>query len=111
MHELAISEAIVTQICERVGASSVVRVVLEIGRLSAVAPDAVRFCFDVAAQGTALEGAALEIVEVPGAARCRGCQEPVALDDYPLAICAGCGGVDLEVVSGQELRIKYVEIV
>ncbi len=73
MHELATSEAIVSEVCERVGATSVVRVVLEIGRLSGVVPDAVGFCFDLAARNTILEGAALEIAEIPGLARCRAC--------------------------------------
>jgi hydrogenase nickel incorporation protein HypA/HybF len=39
---------------------------LEIGRLSAVVPDSIRFCFDICAQGTPLEGAELEIVESAG---------------------------------------------
>ena len=110
MHELAISEAIVSEICERVETGSVIRVVLEIGRLSAVVPDAVRFSFDVAARGTRLEGAALEIVEIPGLARCRLCHETVALEDWTAGTCACCGGVVLDVVSGQELRIKFVEV-
>jgi hydrogenase nickel incorporation protein HypA/HybF len=42
------------------------RVRLEIGRLSSVMPEAIRFCFDVCARGTALEGAELEIVELAG---------------------------------------------
>jgi len=110
MHELAISEAIVSEVCERVGDTSVVRVVLEIGRLSGVVPDAVRFCFDLAARSTVLEGAALEIMEIPGLARCRSCQAPVALGDCHIGTCAGCGSVDLDVVGGQELRIKCVEV-
>ena len=110
MHELAISEAIVSEVCEHVETGSVVRVVLEIGQLSAVVPDAVRFCFDVAAQGTRLEGAALEIVEIPGVARCQSCQSQVALGDALAAACTTCGGVDLAVLSGHELRIKCVEV-
>src|SRR5262245_29059356 len=110
MHELAISEAIVSEVCERVGTGTVVRVVVEIGRLSAVVPDAVRFCFDLAASGTIVEGAALEIMEIPGQGRCRHCQATVALGDSHFGSCASCGGVDLDLVSGQELRIKCVEV-
>lgn len=110
MHELAISEAIVSEVCERVETGSVVRVVLQIGQLSAVAPDAVRFCFEVAARGTRLEGAALEIVEIPALARCRSCQAEVALGDALVVACCLCGGVDLTVLSGHELRIQCVEV-
>lgn len=110
MHELAISEAIVSEVCERVDATSVVRVVLEIGRLSGVVPDAVRFCFDLAARSTIVEGAVLEIMEIPGLARCGACDAPVALEDSPIGTCGACGGIHLVVVAGQELRIKCVEV-
>jgi hydrogenase nickel incorporation protein HypA/HybF len=109
MHELAISEAIVSEVCDRVE-GQVVRVVLEIGQLSALMPDSLRFCFEVAARGTRLEGAALEIMEIPGMARCRACAAPVTLGASHIGTCSSCGGIDLEVVSGQELRIRAVEI-
>ncbi len=111
MHELAISEAIVAQVCETVDGGSVVRVALEIGQLSAVVPDAVRFCFDLAAKGTLVEGATLEITEIPGLARCRQCEASVALGDCAIGTCPACGGVALDLVSGQELRIKWVEVI
>jgi hydrogenase nickel incorporation protein HypA/HybF len=66
VHELAVTESLVDCVCESVGEATVVRVVVQIGKRSAVMPDAVRGCFDLCAQGTALEGATLEIVETPG---------------------------------------------
>lgn len=66
MHELAITESLVDCVCESVGDASVVRVVIEIGKRSAVMPDAVRGCFEACAKGTVLEDATLEIVEPPG---------------------------------------------
>ena len=66
MHELSITRNVVAIVSERAVGQRVTRVRLEIGRLSAVVPDSIRFCFDICAQGTPLEGAALEIVERPG---------------------------------------------
>ena len=66
MHELAISESIVEQVRERLPDARVVRVLVEVGALTAVVPDALRFSFDVCAQGTGLEGATLEIATTPG---------------------------------------------
>jgi hydrogenase nickel incorporation protein HypA/HybF len=108
MHELAISERIVAAITERLGDARVTRVVLEVGSLSGVFPDAVRFCFDVCAQGTSLDGAALDIVTLPARARCSSCAAESEIVD-PLAVCP-CGSVSLEVMGGQELRIKEVEV-
>jgi hydrogenase nickel incorporation protein HypA/HybF len=66
MHELSIANSIVEICAGRAGDARVTRVRLEIGQLAAVMPDAVRFCFDVCAKDTVLEGAALEIFETAG---------------------------------------------
>ncbi len=108
MHELAITEGIVDAVTARIGAARAVRVQLLIGKLSGVVPDAVRFCFDVCAEGTGLAGARLEIVEAPGVARCRDCGADVALHDV-IALCE-CGSANLEFLSGRELRITEVEV-
>jgi hydrogenase nickel incorporation protein HypA/HybF len=108
MHELAITEEIVALVSERARGRKVTRVVLRIGKLSGVLPDAVRFCFAVCAVDTALEGAELTILEPPGTARCRACGAEVALDS-PYGACA-CGAFDLVWLTGEELLIQEVEL-
>jgi hydrogenase nickel incorporation protein HypA/HybF len=66
VHELSITRNVVAIVSERAVGQRVTRVRLEIGRLSAVVPDSIRFCFDICAQGTPLEGAELEIVDSGG---------------------------------------------
>jgi hydrogenase nickel incorporation protein HypA/HybF len=68
MHELAIVHGIVEAVTERSGGDRIVRVVVEVGRLTAVLPDALRFCFEVVAAGTTAEGASLDILEIEGEA-------------------------------------------
>ena len=109
MHELGITQEIVEICCRRSEGARVTRIVLEIGKLSCVLPDAVRFCFDLCAEGTAVEGARLEILEPLGAARCRECGKLVELST-PLGQCE-CGGTDLEWISGEELKIKEMEVI
>lgn len=108
MHELAITQNIVDLVDERAGEARVRRLILEIGRLSAVMPDAVRFCFDLCSAGTALEGAALQITEPPGRGRCRRCGRELELDE-PVGRCA-CGSCDIDCIAGEELSIKAMEI-
>ncbi len=108
MHEMGIVAEIVEVVASRAGSAKVVRVAVEVGKLSTVSPDALRFCFDVATEGTVLEGAALEIRETDGLARCRACGGTVVLD-RPFGRCA-CGGTDLEWLSGDELRIREMEV-
>ena len=108
MHELTITESLIAAVSENVGAAKVTRVVLEIGKLSGVAADSLSFCFDLCTRGTALEGARLEIVEIPGRARCRHCDGAVEVLDG-IGFC-GCGSADLEFRSGRELKITEVEV-
>ncbi len=108
MHELGITQNIVAIVTEHANGSKVQRVSLEIGKLSAIMPDAVRFCFDVCCQSTVLEGAKLEIIEIPGLGRCRQCGAEVPLEQ-PFGICS-CGSVELDVIRGEELKIKEMEI-
>jgi hydrogenase nickel incorporation protein HypA/HybF len=109
VHELALTETVVQMVRERLGERRVVRVRLEIGRRMAVVPDSVRFCFDVCTRGTSLDGAVVEIDEVAGEGSCRACGAVVKEVDV-LALCGECGSADVEVVGGDELRIKEVEV-
>ena len=92
---------------ERADGAHVLRVTVEVGQLAAVLPDALRFCFDICAQGTVLEGAELEILEIPGRANCDACGGTIALST-PYGVCE-CGG-HLHIMGGRELRIKEMEI-
>ena len=66
MHELAIVQGVIDSVTERLGEAKVSSVKLEIGAQSGVVTDALRFSFDLATEGTTLQGATLEITEIPG---------------------------------------------
>jgi hydrogenase nickel incorporation protein HypA/HybF len=108
MHEVALTESILDAIRVRLGESRVVRVRLEIGRLTAVLPDAMRFAFETCTRDTPLDGARLEIDEIVARGRCRACGAEQMLE-MVIAWCP-CGSSDLEVMSGRELNIKEVEV-
>ena len=73
-----------------------------------VVADSVRFCFDLCTQGTSLEGARLDIIDVPGRAYCRECRADVEIEES-VPLCP-CGSADLEIRSGQQLKIMHVEV-
>ncbi len=73
MHELSITRNIVAIVGEAAAGRRVSRVTLDIGRLSGVMDDAIRFCFPIVAEGTALSGAALDINLIDGRAKCGDC--------------------------------------
>ena len=109
MHELAITQGIVEMIIERTERARVTVVYLRIGKVSGVVPEAVRFCFDMVAAGSPVEGARLEIDEPPGRARCRSCGCAFAVEG--LVVLCPCGSADVEVVGGDELLVRAVEVV
>lgn len=110
MHELALMESLVATVEGGVEQGRVTRVCLEVGRLHAAVPDALRFCFDVCARGTRLEGAGLDIVEIAPRARCSGCGVEHEVDGFVLPDCS-CGGGEMTLSAGRELRIREVEVI
>lgn len=66
MHELALMEDLVETISNGTADAQVHVVRLVVGLESGASPHALRFSFDLCTRGTALEGAALEILETSG---------------------------------------------
>ena len=108
MHELAIAEGLVDAVTRRLPGTKIAEVRLEIGALSGVVADSLRFCFDLATEGTTLEGAQLQITEPGIRCECRTCGEEFA-PDGPILLCP-CGSADVTVLSGQQLTITSVKV-
>ena len=109
MHEMSITQSVV-EICKgHAQGRRVTCVVLEIGELSGVVPESIEFCFEACTKGTLLDGATLTIDLVPGVANCTAChlQVPVKSLFDP---CPSCGDFGLGLVSGEELRVKELEL-
>ena len=107
MHELGIAMSIVEAAVESADGAPVRRIVVVVGELTAVMPDALRFCFAAAATDTVVAGAELEIREVRAVARCEACS--ARLSDGMRAFC-NCGSAELVWESGRELRVVELEV-
>jgi hydrogenase nickel incorporation protein HypA/HybF len=108
MHELGITENIIEIALKHAQGKKINRITLEIGQLSAILPDSIEFCFDACRLGTPLENTVLEMIEIPGLARCHRCGTEFAIAE-PFGICE-CGSMDLVFIQGQELQIKELEL-
>ena len=109
MHELSLTRNVVAIVSERAQGQKVLRVTLEVGRLSGMFSEAIRFCFDICSKGTPLDGAALLIVEVEGRGLCAACGAESVMT-VPLGRCPACREPSLRIVAGTELKIREMEV-
>jgi len=116
MHELSAATSIVQTVLKVAKERSVRRVKavrVELGDLTLLNPDQLKFCFEVAARGTLAEGAELKIERKPATLCCQDCHrtfEWVPVDDPlyhlgPTRLTCACGSGNVKVESGRDLRI------
>lgn len=109
MHEMAITQGIVDICLQHATGRAVRQVVVEIGDLSGVVPEAVAFCFSACTADTLAAEARLEIRQVQGLGRCLDCstEQPLARLYDP---CRQCGSYALTLLKGDELRVVELEV-
>ncbi|MER2606023.1 MAG: hydrogenase maturation nickel metallochaperone HypA [Siculibacillus sp.] len=112
MHEMSLMESvleIVEDEARKAGATKVKAVRLDIGELSHVEPEAMRFCFEAVVRGTIAGEAVLEIVRVPGQGWCIDCSETVALSER-FGACPKCGNHRVQMTAGDDMRVAELEV-
>jgi hydrogenase nickel incorporation protein HypA/HybF len=109
MHELSIAQAIVEVAVRHAAGRRVTKVEVRVGALRQVVPDALDFAFGLVTNGTALDGAELETTQVAATGRCRACATDSVMEDFPLR-CARCGGLEMDVLAGEELQVATLEL-
>lgn len=112
MHEMSLCEGVVELVEEEArkgGFSRVRAVVLELGVLGHVEPEAMLFCFEAVSRGTIAEGARLEIERIAGAGWCLDCARTVPLAER-FGACPDCGRHHVQMTAGDELRVKELEV-
>jgi hydrogenase nickel incorporation protein HypA/HybF len=83
---------------------------LRVGSLAAVVPEALNFAYDVATEGTALEGSTLQVAVVPAAIHCPRCDRVVELPNAHLFCCPICDTPCADIRQGQELEVESFEL-
>lgn len=112
MHELSVCQALLAQVAEiaaQRGASAVERIVIEVGALAGVEPALLTQAFTVLRAGSCAAEAELSIGLIPVTIRCLGCgaQSHTAANRL---VCALCGGYRTQIIAGDELRLRRVEL-
>lgn len=112
MHELGLMQEALEVILDqtrRQGASRVHRVRFRVGELSGVVPEALQLAFAVVTQGTAVEGAELEVERLPVRCQCRDCGTAYQPTEM-IFTCPECGMLSTEALQGRELELTALEV-
>jgi hydrogenase nickel incorporation protein HypA/HybF len=112
MHELSIAMSIVElaeEEAERRGVQ-IEAVHLKLGALSGVVKEALLSCYEMACEGTELQGSRLVVEDVPVIIFCPHCQAQRTLTSLQLFACPECGTPAWEVIQGKELEVVALEI-
>jgi len=121
MHEFSTMQSIVNAIMDEAkkhGAIKITKVELEIGELTFLGEEQLRFAFEILKEGTIMEKAELFIEKIGAEVKCIKCgyqgkvnygmKEEFHLS-FPILKCPECGG-EVEIVRGRECIVKGVEM-
>jgi hydrogenase nickel incorporation protein HypA/HybF len=119
MHELSMAEAIVNTILDvakKNNAEEIMEVTIEIGKLTMLNPEQLKFLLDVLSEDTPLENSEIIIEDVPVEIKCKKCEftglaNTDNSDHYLIIVqCPQCGKRDLEILKGRECNVKTIKI-
>jgi hydrogenase nickel incorporation protein HypA/HybF len=112
MHEMSIALSIVEMAEEEARRQGVQvnAIHLKLGTFSGVVKEALLFSYDLACEGTALEGSHLVIEEVPTVVYCPVCKVERTLASVQRFCCFVCDSPTPDVVRGKELEVVALEI-
>jgi hydrogenase nickel incorporation protein HypA/HybF len=112
MHELSVAEEIINIANQYIPAgnkSKVLSVKVEIGKLSNILTDSLKFCFDALTSDTNLKGARLVVEEIPVIVRCENCGHITEVEKV-LFQCGVCESSKVKLETGNELKVTEIEI-
>jgi hydrogenase nickel incorporation protein HypA/HybF len=112
VHELSVAENIIDVVLQEIDRQQlppVQKIAVQVGALSAVDPEALRFAFEAIRSGTPLAHTTLEIESVPVQGQCNDCHQGFSVEDLVFA-CPACQSGRIQLTQGEELHITYLEV-
>ena len=114
MHELGIVMQVIDQV-DNVAAESkiekVTKIIMEIGEVSSVIPNIFTDAFEWAKKkSNYLKDSELELIILKGITYCRDCKKTYDTVEYAKK-CPYCGSMDTYLVTGNEIKIKSIEVI
>ncbi len=112
MHEIGIMEQtleIAIQNAQAQNANKIEKITMEIGKISGVVPEALKFAFDVVSKNTIAENATFIINNIPIICYCDSCQQNFYPQEWFFE-CPNCLEFSNNIIQGKEIKLLSVEI-
>jgi hydrogenase nickel incorporation protein HypA/HybF len=112
MHELSVTESILSIALENANKANAVKVTginLVIGQLSSLVDDSIQFYWDTISEGTICQGAILHFNRIKAVLKCLDCEQEYMIDKG-LAPCTKCGSYRSTIIHGEEFYLDSIEI-
>lgn len=113
MHEMGIAQQIANIAKEAIPKDidnvEIEAVNLRVGKLTAIVPASLKFCFEIITRDSVLSGAKLNIEEIPIVAVCQECYAETIINDANF-LCGKCNSGKLDIISGRELTVSSIEV-
>ncbi len=120
MHEISIAGAIIDSVLDAAKKNNAIKVnevFLEIGELTALNPDQLKFIFETITQGTVAQGACFNISTIKTSIRCKKCSYKGDIESFerqhffiPVIKCPQCDETDVDIFAGRECCVKKIKI-
>jgi hydrogenase nickel incorporation protein HypA/HybF len=112
MHEASIAQNVLDIAINTATENSAIKinkVCLKIGQLTAIEENSLKFAFDALKEDTMAANAELLIEHIPIVGKCNNCGKKDTYSEMFFS-CSNCGSYKMEILSGEELSIKEIEV-
>ncbi|HID27203.1 MAG: hydrogenase maturation nickel metallochaperone HypA [Methanosarcinales archaeon] len=120
MHEISIAGAMIDIILESANKNNINKiqeVCIEVGELTSLNPEQLKFIFKVISKNTILEGAKINIKVIPTFIECNNCDYKGSIDFYeklhyiiPDIKCPKCHDLKVNISKGRECNVKSIKV-
>lgn len=113
MHELSVALSLLDGVRETAARDRIERVLavhVRVGALSGIAPEALRFSWELASAGTVAAESMLRIEDVPLVVFCERCAAERAPRPATGLVCPDCGSACPAILHGRELELVAMEV-
>jgi hydrogenase nickel incorporation protein HypA/HybF len=120
LHEVSIAGAIIDSVLDAAkknNARKVDEIFIEVGELTALNPEQLKFIFETITRGTVAQGARYNIQVIKTIINCKKCFYEGSIEFFerlhfflPAIRCPKCSDINVEIIEGRECCVKKIKI-